>query len=142
MPTIQATQSVGVEDFGVNVPFDGLVVLRIDGDCGVTPGCAGDSFNFVGLGSELNLVISVDNGEVVAAHFADLDSIVYEVEMPAFLEPSSSGARYFAGWVGGDARQLRADLGVCGVIERATRTLISVPDVASIEVAGLFGYRV
>ena len=131
LPAISANQLVLIEDFGVNVPFDGLVLLRIGG-----------LSTEAGIGPERNVAFSVENGQVVAVHQCDRASTLYELELPLYAEPATNTLLYWGGWVSGDPKALRADLGVSGDMMRATRDQLDIPDVAAIEVADLYGFKV
>jgi len=128
---VSATQLVLIEDFGVNVPFDGLVLLRIGGLSGGA-----------GIGPERNIAFSCENGQVTAVHQCDRTSALYELETPIYLETESETPSYRAAWVSGNPKALRADLGVSDYIMRETRDrLVFGSAVSVVEVANLYSFK-
>jgi hypothetical protein len=131
MPTVQATQSVTIDDFGITTLFNGLIILRTD-----------EASTLAGISPVKNICFSVDNGVVVAAHQCDRTSAVYKLTMPIVIGPASSVLRYYGAWIAGVAKALRADLGVSDSIQQDTVTRLNIPNISTIEVAGLYGYKI
>lgn len=130
MPSVQALQPVTIDDFGLNTLFNGLIILRSD-----------DAGGLAGLSPVQNLAFSVSDGAVVAVHQCDRASVVHKLNLPISIAASSATMRYYGDWIAGDAKALRADLGVSGAIADASIRL-NIPNSSTVEVAGLYGYKV
>lgn len=134
MPSLSSVSPIFIDDLGVSVPFAGLILLK----SGSATGMSGLS----GIGAVRNIALTVEQGLMTKAHLCDQSSALFELPNPVQLEPSSPTLKYLVGWLAGDSKRLRADLGPSAAFERVPRTVVTIPSQSVLDVASLYAFRV